>query len=260
MIVGVNRMGGLGNQFFQYAAARAVALRHGISRIIMDQEVANEHNHHQRNYAGTVFDGEEDPELFRSITTTFDQGEFADPWNVDMIKPPVCLSGYFQYLPPILPVIPHLRAMIRKNLFQQRHLVRDRFAPFDGQRSVFLHVRRGDYLSKSYYHFVQSLNYYREAHRRLSRNEEKTIYIISDDETWVRQQDWGFAYILVEEKDELIVFALMSLCRGGAIIANSTFSWWGAMMADSEQVFYPRRWINAPIHCLFPDHWIPIDP
>ena len=66
---------------------------------------------------------------------------------------------------------------------------------------------------------------------------------------------------LLDEKDELAGLMLMSLCEGGAVISNSTFSWWGAMLgcgATGVPVAYPAKWIGKENPDLFPPSWIRI--
>jgi hypothetical protein len=63
---------------------------------------------------------------------------------------------------------------------------------------------------------------------------------------------------IVDEPDELDGLALMSLCHGGAIIANSTFSWWGAMLGAypaKATVVYPSKWLQGNKPDLFPPQW-----
>jgi hypothetical protein len=64
----------------------------------------------------------------------------------------------------------------------------------------------------------------------------------------------------VDIQDELESLALMSLCRKGAICANSTFSWWGAFLGtygERAPVYVPEKWISdPPIVSLFPPEWI----
>ena len=64
--------------------------------------------------------------------------------------------------------------------------------------------------------------------------------------------------IVVYEENELDALALMSLIKAGAIIANSTFSWWAAILSDTPYVIYPKKWIAQKIENLFPSNWIPI--
>jgi len=51
----------------------------------------------------------------------------------------------------------------------------------------------------------------------------------------------------------------MSLCEKGAICANSTFSYWGAMLgahSSGNTVIVPKDWCKDPPICLFPDEWL----
>jgi hypothetical protein len=50
----------------------------------------------------------------------------------------------------------------------------------------------------------------------------------------------------------------MAACKDGAILANSTFSWWAAMVSGTQNVVYPSRWINQQIYSLFPSHWVSV--
>ena len=66
---------------------------------------------------------------------------------------------------------------------------------------------------------------------------------------------------VVGPSDELLTLAAMSLCEGGAVIANSTFSWWGAMLGAEKAgapVFYPGRWYKDVQPALFPASWTQI--
>jgi hypothetical protein len=112
-------------------------------------------------------------------------------------------------------------------------------------------------------HFLQPIEYYEKAYSILveKANIDK-IYIVSDDIAWVKEQPF-FKSIpgatFWEDPDELKTLALLSLCVGGAICANSTFSWWGAFLgahADRKPVIMPEHYfIDAPVD-LFPKEWI----
>jgi hypothetical protein len=101
--------------------------------------------------------------------------------------------------------------------------------------------------------------YYR---RGLTKIDAKLRWIvISDDVAWCREQELFTefpAIEIVDEPDELNGLALMSLCCGGAIIANSTFSWWGAMLGAEPagaMVVYPSLWFSHAKPDLFPSRW-----
>jgi hypothetical protein len=127
---------------------------------------------------------------------------------------------------------------------------------------AFIHVRRGDYVEKSDFHFLQPITYYQKAVEHIQSKAKKPIrsyLIFSDDPEWIEQNSFFKGLdgaIVVREPDELACLALMSLCEGGAICANSTFSWWGAFLCkQSIPICVPERWINANVVHLIPDGW-----
>jgi hypothetical protein len=134
-------------------------------------------------------------------------------------------------------------------------------------QSVSLHVRRGDYVhdpkncdimeicSLDYYH--KSICYIAE------RIERPVFYIFSDDMIWVRQNfNVNFPCIYIEHNhgaESYRDMQLMSLCKHH-IIANSSFSWWGAWLnSNSEKlVIAPMNWFRngADDRDLIPENWV----
>ena len=114
--------------------------------------------------------------------------------------------------------------------------------------SVSLHVRRGDYVQNVHtngVHGVCSLDYYRNAIRLIQQEiPDPIFYIFSDDIDWCKS-NLSFvenAIFIDDTESEIDDLILMQHCKAN-IIANSTFSWWGA-------------WLN-PIQCwqVAPENW-----
>jgi hypothetical protein len=251
----VNRMGGLGNQLFQYAAARAVAFHHPHTQIYVETETENSHNHKKYEYASLFMKQAillPSPSLLPPTLNEFHQKSSFFPWSPETISPPVRLYGYFQYYPAIQPIIPNLVKEWKQAL-----------QPFldttlSEEKTVFLHVRRGDYLCLPHYHYVQTKTYYENAFQQWKTtypSDDYQLFLVSEDWEWCRQQDWSFPYQLYEDADEIKTLAFMSQCKAGAIIGNSSFSYWGALLSESPHVFYPEKWIAETVHDLFPSNW-----
>ncbi|MDC1068787.1 alpha-1,2-fucosyltransferase, partial [Candidatus Kapabacteria bacterium] len=111
---------------------------------------------------------------------------------------------------------------------------------------VFVHVRRGDYLSETYNN-VRGINlpmsYYEVCFNEIEKTVKNPYYIfLSDDPEFIK-----FAFIhkenkYISENSMGTDLAIMSLCNYG-IAANSSFSWWGAyLMNNREKVFFPKYW------------------
>lgn len=118
--------------------------------------------------------------------------------------------------------------------------------------SVSLHVRRGDYTEKKYagiYGGICTKNYYENALTYLkSRYKDIVVFIFSDDLQWAAQNFKGENCVLVKEntgnRSHLDMY-LMSQCKHN-IIANSSFSWWGAWLNENPEkvVIAPEKWLN----------------
>ena len=134
--------------------------------------------------------------------------------------------------------------------------------------SVSLHIRRGDYITNTNansYHGIASLGYYQKAIDHFTQGlSSPHFFIFSDDLNWAQEnvrfiQDVTFVELPLETPDyEEII--LMSKCDHN-IIANSSFSWWGAWLNqnDNKKVIAPKKWFqDATIDTsdLIPKEWL----
>ena len=132
-------------------------------------------------------------------------------------------------------------------------------------RSIVIHVRRGDFLSSKYCDIlanIATLGYYQKAIELIKgRFSASHFFVFSDDIEWCKSHlsipndtvyvDWNTG------KDSYIDLYLMTHAKAN-IIANSTFSYWGAYLNKNNPiVIYPKKWINANYYPnIFPVDWI----
>lgn len=111
------------------------------------------------------------------------------------------------------------------------------------QDTVSLHVRRGDYVGLQTFHPLQSIEYYAES---LSQLSYKNVLVFSDDIDWCKKNLKFKNCSFSEETDNITEIYLMSLCKDN-IIANSSFSWWGAWLNknDDKRVIAPKNWFGS---------------
>lgn len=140
----------------------------------------------------------------------------------------------------------------------------------NSSNSVSIHIRRGDYLRKPEildWHGIMSKDYYIKAFELLcSKKKIDRVYFFSDEPEWVKSE------LIPHIQGEIISdhlnstqyndFYLMQQCQNN-IIANSTFSWWAAYLNPNPNkiVIAPKKWFNsAPNNTkdLFPQDWITI--
>lgn len=103
----------------------------------------------------------------------------------------------------------------------------------NGMETVSLHVRRTDY-NRIKNNVCLGIQFYKQA-LECMRNKigEFSLYIFTDDKEFVKENFHFIDYVLIEGISDLEEFALMQKCRNH-IIANSTYSWWGAYLADDK--------------------------
>lgn len=119
--------------------------------------------------------------------------------------------------------------------------------------SVSVHIRRGDYVLKKRYqeaYATCSLDYYKRGVDLItSKCKNPKLFVFSDDIQWVKA-NWNLPYetVFVDNNSGDKSFEdmrLMSNCKHN-IIANSSFSWWGAWLNNNKEkiVIAPKKWFN----------------
>ena len=129
--------------------------------------------------------------------------------------------------------------------------------------SVSIHVRRGDYLEPNIakkYGGICTLDYYKEAMAHIREIYSKPFFFVfSNDIEWCKENlpiDEAVFVTNNTGNNSWLDMYLMSHCKAN-IIANSSFSYWGAMLnANKNVVIYPRKWFNTHTPDIFPSQWI----
>lgn len=286
-----NILGGLGNQMFQYAAARALAHANGLEFRLDLSGFANYPLHCGFELA-RVFDcqaREVKPDEFHKVL-----GWRAHPLARRVLRHPrfgwlrgahYIVEPHFHYWPDLrhVPADCYLTGywQSEKYFLEASRLIRADFTfqlplenrnaalaeQIDRTNSVSLHIRRGDYVKDpktAATHGVCSPDYYRAAIQYIATHiEQPHFFVFSDDPAWVRENfriDFPCSYVDHNKGTESYNdMRLMSLCRHH-IIANSSFSWWGAWLNPDagKLVIAPRKWFaNAnDVSDLFPEGWV----
>lgn len=132
------------------------------------------------------------------------------------------------------------------------------------RESVGIHIRRGDYLSEPDYRGICGLEYYKKAIASLvATKKDYSFYIFSNDMAWCTENLGplikGFEVVYVTEnkgENSCWDMFLMTYCKY-LIIANSSFSWWGAFLnRNVEKVIAPYPWVNRDCEIeLYGSNW-----
>jgi hypothetical protein len=133
----------------------------------------------------------------------------------------------------------------------------------EGPAPTAVHVRRTDYVGDDRHHPLQPPVYYEEAVTRLPS--PATMIIFTDDPDWCRA---ALAHLrpaaILQPGSDVCDLGAMALCRHH-VIANSTYSYWGALLAGDDRAVYPRQWVGpgfAEVDAIerVPPTWVEIDP
>jgi hypothetical protein len=258
-MIGYNHLGKngrLANQMFQYAATRGIAASKGYEFAIPHSDFRDQWNEHQLFDAFKLssvkhiqyVDGEyyKEPDGNSHIYSQ----EF-----VDSCPDNVSLYGYFQ----TEKYFKHIKNQIREDFIFVDEIWNPCKEAFTFDKVISLHVRRTDYLlpQHSSHHGQCDLEYYQKALD--SFNKDLPVLVFSDDPEWCKQQDIFSSerFFISETGSNLMDMCLMTMCSHH-IIANSSFSWWGAWLSNSNDVIAPIKWYGpAGSHLSTQDLYLP---
>jgi hypothetical protein len=244
----IHLMGGLGNQLFQYAAG--FLQRKETNCVLFFTKADNSHDttDYRNTFELTKYDNQ-----LTNYKVFYQENGFQSWDPQDYAYPIVLFYGYFQNYSVLKSILPQFKETILNKLQSQRSAVLQTYSI--PSSSGFIHIRRGDYVGV---HNVQDIDYYSKAIDILVN--VKHWFIFSDDIEWVKTQELfqNLNPTFVTETDPIMSLALMCEIQHGAIIANSSFSWWGAYLGGSDSVVYPKRWLDNKTPDLFPEQWVGI--
>lgn len=273
MIV-VKLIGGLGNQMFQYAAGKALALHHQTKLFIDKTDLEKDAGgaYTQRKFELSCFNitaelaTEKELSLFSAndsnkIQRVFNRffpsvkkqvvfTESGHLFHPSFFKTPVntYLNGFWQTEKYFL----NCQEEIRKEFTLKSLLpaqIQELLNKINSGNSVSLHIRRGDYVtlkSANQFHGLIGMEYYKQATEFIaSQKGNINVFVFSDDLTWCQENiklNCPVHFVQHQAGAEFDMF-LMSRCSHN-IIANSSFSWWGAWLNNNPNkiVVIPAHW------------------
>jgi hypothetical protein len=294
-------MGGLGNQLFQIFNTIAYSLRHKVPFYFPDEPIKN--GQRKKTYWDTPLLQTLKPFIKASTPSlTYNERQFNYQAIPPPPPPPLKLFGYFQSYKYFQDQQEDIYKLIR--LTQSQSIIKEKTQqpPYNynyannnkSNNLIAIHFRVGDYKNLPNHHPLMTLEYYTEALKQLLDYSEATqdsnmhniLYFCEEtDQDYVQKQmilplkanplftDKIGSYQCINHKlEDWEQVLVMSLCQKH-IIANSTFSWWGAYLSEekqnksrtgvwgqSPQVYYPTTWFgpamgNKNMSDLFPPHW-----
>ena len=260
----LGRLGQLGNQMFQYAVTLGVARYLGIAFTIPNHNevLVDALGNNLRIELFDCFDIKpvnkgllETDNIFVERGFEFDKNIF----NIDKREDWI-LNGFFQSEKYFKDIEDEIRNdfTFKDDILKPCKEMMNQI----GDYSIALHIRRGDFLINSGNHHNLSLDYYEKALKHFDKRRQ--VIIFSDDPVWCKEQKLfeNDRFLVSEGNDSYTDLCLMSLCSD-FIIANSTFSWWGAWLSENKNkdVVAPKIWFGSnnshlSTKDLYPKGWV----
>ena len=242
---------GIGNQLFCIAATLAYSIDNDkipfFPQLGIDREIKKYRNLFYKNLNTNFF------------TNNFQNYYQENSFNYEEIpkfKGNTLLKGYFQsekYFKHHRERIIHLL-----NIREIRDQVIEKYG--DHSNHISIHVRRKDYLELKDYHYNLTMEYYKKALKIMGL--DNPFIIFSDDIEWCKANFKFLQNVIYSEnKEDFEDMILMSTCKNN-IIANSTFSWWGAWFNENKdkKILAPKKWFGPKnqmhdLSDLLPSEW-----
>lgn len=283
----VKLIGGLGNQMFQYALGRHLSEKNNVEFKI---DISGFESYKLHRYSLNTFNTKNniaskyEIDKFKKYKVRpgkkwflynkfiadnlkyFQEKEFSFNPKVLDIKDNAYIDGYWQsekYFKEIESLLKH-EFTLKKEFENVDNKILETIVAND---SVSLHIRRSDYVTRektNQIHGICSLKYYNTAILKIKEIiKNPFFFVFSDDMPWVKENlklDYPVVYVDHGQGKNYEDLILMSRCKHN-IIANSTFSWWGAWLNENPNkiVIAPKKWFNDEsknTKDLIPDGWI----
>jgi hypothetical protein len=280
-------IGGLGNQMFQYAAARALALRTGAA---VKLELSWFGTDPDRQYAlapfaieaTSIVSGEQTAPKYDLLSRVirrlpiarkqngllvFKEASFRYDAGIEQARAPIFLDGYFQSEKYFSSYRDQIGAdfKLRNAPLPPTRAVLNQISQSD---AICVHIRRGDYVTNkaaNAHHGICSLEYYAAGlERAVEGLAQPHCFVFSDDPTWALENfvpKIPVTFVDIHATNQAHEdLRLMAACQR-YVIANSSLSWWGAWLGshNNKKVVAPAQWFqkrDIDTSDLVPSSWI----
>ena len=252
--------GGLGNQLFIIFTTLAVAKKQNLKYAIVKQPDSPSVTPRKTYFHNLLTKLETQDMLKFSINSMYREKDHMRFNEIPEIKVNTMLVGYFQsrkYIDNIRKeIIDTISLNDKKDIDMKNLSVKLIREKANNKKCVFVHVRRGDYVSLSHYHYNLTIDYYINAIKEHKNKGDCLFVVFSDDMEYCKTHFSSFlckdeVYYCKTSKDYVELMIMSEL--DGAIIANSSFSWWGAYLLEAKKelaskssplIIAPKMWFT----------------
>ena len=258
MAITVRLMGGLANQLFQWAYGEALVRKGYSVNFDSSKLIEGTHREFSLGFLGVL------PEKQDSSNLVHESSMLYDPKMLEPVDPSTMI-GYWQSEKYFESFADDIRrkffgVMYRSIFSSAAEQMEYEIYKHSG---IAIHVRRKDYVDFQSFHGLPTIEYYRNAVKyiRERRPYDLKVFVFSDDKEWCRE-NFPKDFTIVDGTNKYEDLQLMASCKD-IVIANSSFSWWGAWLGDNQFgrfVIAPKHWFANDIkEEIVPGRWVKLD-
>lgn len=258
--VSVKLAGGLANLLFEVATAYSYSKQHNKKLLLPNIHSLPMQGNNVINYVDNIFRNFRFKDISYNHRIIPQKSFQYDPLP-SYPNENIVLDGHFQSYKYFDLYSDEIKTLLQPD-YNTLEYIKDKYGDILNKTTTSIHVRRGDYLKLPDHYINLDYNYYTKALSKTPHSDY--ILVFSDDISWCKQTFKGDQYIFIENEKDYIDLYLMSMCNNN-IIANSTFSWWGAWLNNNPDkvVVSPNQWFgpakgNRNLNDLIPENWIKI--
>jgi len=276
-------MGGLGNQLFQIFATIATSMKYNKQFFFIYSDKLNV-GKERPTYWYSLLSGIRSYVI--NMNSEYPMKQYNDP-NIQYKEIPnpkeylsdmptnsvLLLHGYFQFYKHFIDYQTRIYDLI--NLYEQLEQTRE-VSPLRVQGAISIHFRLDDYVNHQEYHNILSVEYYIKCIRAIQKEDNAVTNVLvfyqeidtdmveTNYMSQLRKEFPTLVFTYIDhKKPDWQQMLTMAICKYN-VIANSTFSWWGAYLNQTpdsvHKVYYPAQWFGPALRHydvseMFPPHW-----
>jgi hypothetical protein len=279
MIISAKYVGGLGNQLFQIFNMISLSIDYKAEFYLLNKSYSDSVFCNRVVYWDNLFNSLrnilKDDKFFRDENfILFNEKDFSYNKIALPINNNIMLEGYFQSYKYFIHNYDYILDILDFNKIQLE-LLNKYISKYDFNQLNSIHFRLGDYKKLPDCHPIMNMTYYMVAIKNMIEQtkicdflifyEKEDYDIVLNNCKFIKSSINEFSYKLINtDIPDYEQMLCMSLCQNN-IIANSSFSWWGAFLNKSKTktVIYPSNWFGPKINInsmtdMFPETWIKI--
>lgn len=233
-------MGGLGNQMFQISHAICQGWKNNVPTIFKCESYTPMQANQPTKYIDNIFKN------VTFLNFKSQPNRISTPWQFVDLKlnweSPIEFYGYFQSSKNFYGFTDEIKKLFYPSE-KFLEMIFSKYPELNFEKTVSLHIRRGDYTTISSILPVIDISYINKCLDTI-KNFDK-IFIFSDDKEWVEENIKINNSILVKDLEDYEELWMISLCKIN-IMSNSSFSWWGSFLNKNpnKDVYVPSIWFG----------------